>query len=276
MKRNLFTLLLSIALCYSANAQLNNFNVGDNAPDFTVTDIHGNSHTLSSYSGKWVIVDLYAYWCGPCATIAPILNSFYKKYGCNSYDIVVLSVEYEGTHQQTVDFEDANGGDPAYPTPSVSGLAGGGAAVHSTYGPAAFPTIFLVGPDGKIKNEDIWPVSDVSTFENAVTNAGGSSALVVNNCDALEIEELSFTSVNLYPNPSNGILTLQIESPNSDVVTIEVYDLVGSKVWEKREVYLSNGDNSITLSLEELNGGHYILRTLNSNGIINTLPVDIR
>ena len=78
-----------------------------------------------------------------------------------------LSVEYEGTTQQTVDFENANGGDLNFPTPTASGLDGGGGAVHSAYGPAAYPTIFLVGPDGLIKNEDIWPISGVSTFENA-------------------------------------------------------------------------------------------------------------
>ena len=58
------------------------------------------------------------------AAVAPTVNEFYKKYGCNAYDVIVLSVEYEGTTQQTVDFENANGGDQL--SHSVSGLDGGG------------------------------------------------------------------------------------------------------------------------------------------------------
>ncbi len=118
MKQNFYTLLASLLFIpFVSNSQLNNYSAGDAAPDFTVTDIHGQSHTLSDYAGKWVMVDLYAYWCGPCAAVAPTINEFYKKYGCNAYDVIVLSVEYEGTTQQTVDFENANGGDLNFPTP---------------------------------------------------------------------------------------------------------------------------------------------------------------
>jgi hypothetical protein len=47
------------------NAQLSN---GSTAPDFTVTDINGNSHHLYEYldSGYTVILDLSDVWCGPC------------------------------------------------------------------------------------------------------------------------------------------------------------------------------------------------------------------
>ena len=147
MKKIITSLSFVLALGLS-QAQLNNYSVGQTAPDFTVTDLEGHTHHLSDYAGKWVIVDFFAYWCGPCAATAPTINEFYKKYGCNDYDIVVLGLEYEGTTAQTQDFEDANGGDPNHPTPTVSGLDGGAAAVHSAYGPAAFPTIVLIGADG--------------------------------------------------------------------------------------------------------------------------------
>lgn len=275
MKKILLSILTAALCSVTSYAQLGNFNVGNDAPDFTVTDIHGNIHTLSDYSGKWVVIDLFAYWCGPCAAVSPTINDFYKKYGCNGYDIVVLSIEYEGTHQQTVDFENANGGDASYPTPTASGLAGGGGAVHSAYGPAAYPTIFLVGPDGKIKNEDIWPISGVETFENAITAAGGSAALVVNNCSALEIEELTLTDVTIYPNPSNGTFNLGLTSPNSDVLNIEVFDLIGSKVWEKKDVAIVDGSNQIILSMNELNYGQYILKasTVSGSSIMKAIQI---
>ena len=54
MKINFYTLLsVLLFIPFVSNAQLNNFSAGDAAPDFTVTDIHGQTHTLSDYSGKW-------------------------------------------------------------------------------------------------------------------------------------------------------------------------------------------------------------------------------
>ncbi len=273
MKKLLLSLFVAGSFGLSSKAQLNNYSVGQTAPNFTVTDIHGQTHSLSDYANKWVIVDFFAYWCGPCQSISPILNDFYKKYGCNGYDIIVLAIEGDGTHEQTVNYENLYGGDANYPTPTASGLAGGGAAVHTTYGPAAYPTIILIGADGKIKNSDIWPISGVSTFENAVTSAGGGSALVVNNCSALSVEEMAMTELNVYPNPSNGHFSLEMELASAGTVSLQVFNLIGAKVWESQKEGTS-GNNSFAISAPELQNGTYLLKaSFNGAEITKTIQI---
>lgn len=273
MKRILTSIALILFLANGASAQLNNYSVGQTAPNFTVTDLHGDQHSLSDYAGKWVMIDFFAYWCGPCAGIAPIVNSFYTKYGCNNYDIIVMALEYEGTTAQTQAFEDANGGDQNHPTPTVSGLDGGAAAVHSAYGPAAFPTVVLIGPDGKFKNIDIWPIGNIQAIETAFTNAGATSAMVVHNCDAAaSINELSFEATSVYPNPTTGNSTLKIEAQTAQDITVRVVALDGQILSETTSA-VAVGSNELAIEMEDLAAGSYLVQVLDANNAIQTVSV---
>jgi thiol-disulfide isomerase/thioredoxin len=270
MKKLVTLSFLLFAAGYS-NAQLTNYSVGQTAPDFTVTDLHGHTHHLSDYAGKWVILDFFAYWCGPCAAIAPTINEFYRKYGCNNYDIVVLSLEYEGTTAQTQAFEDANGGDPNYPTPSVSGLDGGAAAVHSTYGPAAFPTIVLIGSDGTFKNIDIWPISSVATIENAVTSAGGGGALVPHTC-TLGVGEMTVDASSVYPNPTAGKTTVAVTVPNAGKATAEIVSVSGD-ILRSNDHILEGGLNELSIDMSSLDAGTYFIRISDGRSVSLMVPV---
>lgn len=234
-------------------AQLQNLNVGDAAPDFTVTDLHGTTHTLSDYSGKYILIDLFAYWCGPCQATAPKINEFYRKYGCNAGDMIVLAFEADGSEEQTQTFENDFGGSADFPTPTMSGLAGGGSDAVDAYGPGAYPTICIVDDEGKIANTDVWPVGNVGDLESAITNAGGSSVLVEQACEALSTPEIIGVQTIVYPNPAVSHLNV-ISNTNGESQVI-LTDLLGRQVFSTS----TEGDVNLSIDVSNFDAGHYVL-----------------
>lgn len=60
------------------------------APDFTLNDPEGNSHTLSDYRGKIVILDFWATWCAPCLMVMPKLQEVHQQF--KGQDVVVMGI----------------------------------------------------------------------------------------------------------------------------------------------------------------------------------------
>ena len=177
MKKLLTTLLLSLTLI-SLNAQTSL----TTAVDFTVTDVHGETHNLFSLlnEGKYVIVDFFFTTCGPCISSVPTLNQAYTDYGCNTGEVFFISIDDGDSDAEVLQYENSYGG----LLPSVSGNDGGGNAVTSTYGISAWPTVILIAPNQTILEQDIWPVSNITTalpnagLNMAVCDTGGGSTTI--------------------------------------------------------------------------------------------------
>src|SRR5690554_2493296 len=93
MKKILLSIFALAAM--SSYAQLPS---GSTAPNFTATDLNGNTHNLYSYleSGKHVLLNVSATWCGPCWSYhnTHALADFYYAYGpMGSDEAMVLYVE---------------------------------------------------------------------------------------------------------------------------------------------------------------------------------------
>ena len=182
MKNLLLVLLVFIGLQVKSQTNLTT------AVNFTVTDVHGQTHNLFNIldGGKHVIIDFFFTTCGPCIASVPTLNQAFTDYGCNTGEVYFISIDKGDTDAEVLQYEETYGG----LLPSVSGVNGGGNSVTSTYGVTAYPTVVLIAPNRTILSQDIWPLSNITSV---FSNAGLSLA----SCGAASIQEELLTNKKL-------------------------------------------------------------------------------
>ena len=118
------------------------------APDFTLTDQYGETHTLSDYQGQTVFLNFWATWCGPCKMEMPDIQALYEDWGENAGELVVLGVAgpnigQEGSAEDIAAFLEENG----YTYPVVMDETG---ALFYQYGISAYPTTFMIDTEGNV------------------------------------------------------------------------------------------------------------------------------
>lgn len=67
--------------------------VGQQAPDFTLPDVNGTEVKLSSFRGKYLLVDFWASWCVPCRQENPNVVKAYNKYKDKNFTILGVSLD---------------------------------------------------------------------------------------------------------------------------------------------------------------------------------------
>lgn len=67
--------------------------------DFTFFSIDGKENNLSDYSGKIVILDMWAIWCGPCKTQIIELDKVYENIDRNNVEIISLDIDTRETSE---------------------------------------------------------------------------------------------------------------------------------------------------------------------------------
>lgn len=93
MRRVLPLFLLCVLAFSSFLPRANGADATERAPDFTLRDMDGAEHKLSSYQGKVVLLSFWATWCGPCMVEMPHLQKMYDAYKDKGFVLLSISAD---------------------------------------------------------------------------------------------------------------------------------------------------------------------------------------
>jgi len=126
--------------------------VGAMAPDFAQPDTNGTMLSLSSFKGKYVLLDFWASWCGPCRAENPNVVKAFNIYKGKNFTILSVSLDRPGKRDNWINAINKDG----LAWNHVSDLKFWDNDAAKLYGIQAIPQNLLIDPSGKIIAKDLF------------------------------------------------------------------------------------------------------------------------
>jgi peroxiredoxin len=120
--------------------------VGDRAPDFSITTDSGNTVTMSSFNGKLLVLNFWATWCATCLEELPSLDQFQRQFANSGVVVLGVSVDKDEKvykrflSRVNVAFLTARDPDNK---------------INSEYGTFKFPETYIINREGKVLSKII-------------------------------------------------------------------------------------------------------------------------
>jgi len=121
-------------------------NVGDSAPDFSITADNGKPVSLTNFGGKILVLNFWATWCPPCVEEMPSLNQFAAQF--KGKGVVVLGVSVDKDANAYKQF--VRNLDPAFLTARDPDQK-----INLEFGTVQYPETYIINAQGKVLNKII-------------------------------------------------------------------------------------------------------------------------
>jgi len=115
--------------------------IGSTVANFVLPDTTGNDFSFNKLKGKYVLIDFWASWCGPCRISFPRLRSVYQQLKGQNFEIINISIDAKLDDWKKAVKEENNPWPQLHDKTNLS---------KSAFFVSGIPTAYLIDPDGKI------------------------------------------------------------------------------------------------------------------------------
>ncbi|GGB81553.1 TlpA disulfide reductase family protein [Dyadobacter sediminis] len=136
-------------------SKLSQTSIGTLAPNFTQKDTTGKLVSLTDFRGKYVFLDFWASWCGPCRAEHPALVKTFNEFSNQNFTIIGVSLDQLKTRDAWLKAIVKDG----LTWTQLSDLQGWSNEASTLYNVQFIPKNYLIGPDGVIIAIDLKPES---------------------------------------------------------------------------------------------------------------------